>query len=245
MSSRVSADPIALRTARVTLIATEQPWSFPASAQSLIDAHWARSVAANPKYFNGVVYTLTELAIEPSHVSATLAPIAFREFLYWREGGRPDVGLRDGFGAAILRSKEGHVLLCRAAPGMLNHGRYTFVSGFIDLNDRRPDGTIDLDASTRRELREETGLGRDDLTAEPGYVVVNAGGVVMFAVVYRSELDATTLRERILAFARTAEMPEIDDVMIVASPNALLLQQLQPVTAVALQSVLGFDVTSA
>lgn len=245
MTSSAAASPIAIRTPRVTLTATEQSWSFPAATQPLIDAHWARSVAANPKYFNGLVYTLTHFAVEPGHVSASLAPIAFQHFLYWRDLGQPDVGIADVFGAAILRSNEGHVLLCRAAPGMLSEGRYTFVSGFIDLNDRLADGRVDLAGSTRRELREETGLGSDDLTPEPGYVVVNAGGMTMFAIVYRSALDAATLSERILAFARASAVPEIDDVMIVGSPDARLLQHWQPTTAAALQLVLGPHATSA
>ena len=142
-----SRPPIAIRTARVALRSAPEPWSFPPSEQAAIDVHWARSIAANPKYFNGTVYALTGLTMATDGVDATLAPIEFRQFLYWRDHGQPTVGLRDAFGAAIVRSSEGHVLLARAAPGTLTAGRYTFVTGFIDPNDRLADGTLDLLAS--------------------------------------------------------------------------------------------------
>ncbi len=236
---------VATRVGRVVLLSAPEPWSFPQSEQALIDAHWRRAVAANPKYFNGTVYTLLELALAEDDVRATLAPIAFRQFLYWRENGQPDVGIRDAYGAAIVRSREGHVLLVRAAAGTLTAGRYTFVTGFIDRNDRLPDGTLDLLASTRRELGEETGLGVEDLLAEPGFIVVDGGGAVMFGVVYRSNLDANTLRKRMLRFAQAEAAPEIDDVRIVNRLDDVLMQQIQPATAAALRIVLGPPATNA
>ena len=238
-SAPAAMAPRIVRVASVSLTAAALPWSYPETEQARIDAHWAHSIKANPKYFNGTVYTLTDLVHDTSAVRATLAPIEFRQFLYWRDQGKPAGGIRDAFGAAIVRSREGHVMLVRAAQGMLCAGRLTFVSGFIDLNDRTGDGMLDLAACTGRELGEEAGLGPDCVAAEPGYIVAEAEAMVLFGVVYRSSLAAVALRARMLDFVRSSPAPEIDDVVIAVAADTALMRDLQPTTALALGLVLG------
>jgi 8-oxo-dGTP pyrophosphatase MutT (NUDIX family) len=125
--------------------------------------------------------------------------------------------VREGFGASLIRSAEGYVLLGRQAPGQLNSGRIYPPSGVIDDGDVC-DGAIDIDANIRRELAEETGLNGEAVRRQPGYIVALLGRQIAIGVEWRSALPALALRERILAFTRGQSVPELDDVVIVRTP---------------------------
>ena len=166
-------------------------------------------------FFNGAVYLMHDHSIGGDVLSGTFFKTDFATFLYWRERASPATQIvREAFGASIIRSAEGYVLLGRQAPGQLNSGRVYPPSGVIDDGDVR-DGMIDLDANIRRELREETGLDDRSVQRQPGYIAAFAGRQIAIGVEWRSELPAVALRERILAFTRAQSEPELDDIVIV------------------------------
>ena len=211
----------ARRTRQMRLTADAVAWQMPDDRQADVERHWAVAREKNGRLFNGTVYVLRTLAVSAAGAAAELVPTEFRQFLYWRDNGYQENGIRDVFGAAVIRSADDAVLLGRAAAGTMSAARLTFITGFIDNSDRRPDGTLDLTASTARELAEETGLGGRDLRPEPGFVVATSGSLVLLGVVYRSELTAHALQERMLRFTRLQATPEIDDVVIIRSPDEI------------------------
>lgn len=229
----------AFRTQTLKLRARPEPWRMPARQRADVDRHWAESLAANPRLFNGVVHVLTELTLDPEHSGAVLAPAEFKDFLFWRRNAMPLSGIRDVFGAAIVRAADGGVLLVRAAAGTLCAGQTTFVTGFIDANDLRADGTLDLDASTRRELLEETGLGPAELQPEPGVVVAEAGPMVSLGKVYRSKLSAQALQARVTAFVRAQTAPELDGVAMLSHRSELDRLPHSAATRLTLDAVLA------
>lgn len=203
-----------VRIGRCELSVDPQPWPFADRCRAEISEHWQRAIAARPKLFDGTVYLLREGALERETFKGTFVRADFKSFLYWRESGYPDLSVRDGFGSAVIRSAEGHVLLGRQTSGNVNAGLAYPPGGFIDARDVCED-TVDIDASIARELAEETGLAAAKLARTPGYVLTRAGPLMSIGIEWRSALPAEALRARILAHVASQSEPELADIVIV------------------------------
>ncbi len=205
-----------VRVASLSLRASTGGWLYSDHHREAIDAHWKLATAANPSFFNGVIHVVDRLDVGDNHIEAQLIATGFKSFLYWRDEGFPaEGGVRDGFGSALLRSADGHILLGRQRPGNINAGLAYLPGGFIDSRDAGRDGTVDIAASVERELKEETGLGLDDLTAEPGFIVTMTGAQVSFAVAYNSPLTAEALGAKVHAHIAAESDPELAEMVIV------------------------------
>ena len=213
---------------RVTLTTRTAVWHPPALDRSAIDAHWTQRLAAHPSFFNGIVYVLTDFSINGEAFSGSCAPIAFKTFLYWMDHGSPDAGFRDISGAAIVVSREHHLILGCNAGQTLSAGKASFFSGFIDARDVTADQRIDLDGNIARELAEETGLVATDIRRDPRYFVTFQGSVVSLGVAFLSRLSAPTLQRRISAHSLREDAAEIADVMIIKTPGELAQPDVRP-----------------
>ena len=97
----------------------------------------------------------------------------FADFIAWRDFGFPGEPIENCFAMAALRSADGAFLLGEMAPHTANAGKIYFPAGTPDPNDVF-DGRVDLDASARRELMEETGVSADEAAVQGGWTVVFA-----------------------------------------------------------------------
>ncbi|MEZ5818990.1 MAG: NUDIX hydrolase [Hyphomicrobiaceae bacterium] len=204
------------RVDRLRLGTTDMPWPLAISNAADIRCHFKRRQSENPAFYDGEVYVLREAWQCGPEVEGLFSLERFSSFLYWRDGLGSDAATLDGFGTALVRSSEGHVLAVRAASDTLNSGRIFLPGGFIDARDREPGGLIDIDRSIARELAEETGLKVDDLARVPGYIVGRRGRHCCFCVEFRSALGSRDLRELMLEGARRDKDGELADVVIVA-----------------------------
>ena len=209
-----------MRTASLTLkVDRDAVWTYAANHSEVIDAHWKMALAANPRFFNGIVHVLKALTFEGDHIAGTVLPTGFKNFLYWRDEGFPaEARVQDVFGSALIRSREGHVILGRQRPGNINEGQAYLPGGFIDPRDVTPQNTIDVRASVAREVAEETGLDDSVLTASTGFVVTHAPPHVSFAVPYTSSMSAAELCERIKAHIAAEADPELAEPVVLTSP---------------------------
>lgn len=205
-----------VRVGRCALQVADWQWPLTEGREE-IACDWRRRQTENPRLFDGDVYLMRDYAIDGAGLTGTLFRTDFKTLLYWRAlPGSLTESVREAFGASLIRSAEGHVLLGRQGPGQLNSGRIYPPGGLIDTADVRG-GTIDMDASIARELAEETGLGADDLQRVPGYLVARVGLKVAVAIEWRSALPAAELRARILANLRAQPEPELEDIVPVRS----------------------------
>jgi len=211
-------------------------WSFAAQHQHEIAAHWEQRRLESPKLYNGVVHLLRSFALEHNVFTATFLRTDFKSFLYWRAQGYPEAGVRDGFGSAVIRSAEGHVLLGRQTAGHINEGLAYPPGGFIEECDVR-DGVIDIDAVTARELREETGLRADDLVRGQGYLLTTSGPHVSIAVEWHSVLPSDALKAHILDQVSRQPEPELGDVVIVGGRDDIGAHAMPGYTTVLLSSL--------
>lgn len=216
-------------------------WTYSEQHADAMDAHWQAAVQRNPAFFNGTVHALTELSWSGDDVTGTLMPIPFKAMLYWREAGFPvEAGIRDGFGSALIRSREGHVVLGRQRPGNLNAGLAYLPGGFIDPRDEMAPGMIDIAASVAREVVEETGLGPDVLTREPGFLVTETGPYVSFSGVFTSQLSSHDLAARVRAHIAGETDPELAEPVVLQSPDDLAHEAIAAYARVLLASPLAW-----
>jgi 8-oxo-dGTP pyrophosphatase MutT (NUDIX family) len=226
-----------MRIARCELTISEDHWPFAEREAARIDAHWEQVRTARPRLFNGKVFLLRDLAVRDGVAAGTFVRAQFKSFVYWRERGYVDASVRDGFGSSVIRSAEGHVLLGLQGEGYLNAGRAYPPGGMIDVRDTAG-GRVDIDASIARELAEETGLGPAGLQREPGYLLTQCGPLVSIAIEWRSALSAEALSAAILAHTWAQPSPELADVVIVRSADAIGDPRLPDYAGVLLRCVL-------
>jgi len=217
-----------LRFGACHLACGSEDWAYARCHAADIDVHWLRHQRESPAMFNGAIHLVHGIALEGGVLHAQFLRTDFKSYLYWREHNFPEAGVRDGFGSALVRSAEGHVILGRQRAGNVNAGLAYLPGGFIDPRDVRPDGTIDIDGSILRELEEETGLERADIAISPGYLVTFNGALISIARELRSPLAAEELRARIPAHLARDPASELVDAVIVRTPQELPAQAVAP-----------------
>jgi 8-oxo-dGTP pyrophosphatase MutT (NUDIX family) len=197
------------RIARSDLRVGDGRWAYAEAHAASIESGWIAAKRTTPNYFNGIIHLIDAYGAEGDTISARLLRTDFKSYLFWRLSGWPDAGVLDGFGSALLRSADGDVILGRQRDGHVNGGLTYLPGGFIDARDVRGDATIDLDASVRRELLEETGIGPDAVTADAGYYLTETGPHMSIAVPLRSHLSTCDLIRRIADHIRREADPEL------------------------------------
>lgn len=153
-----------------------QPWAFAVREADRIAAEWTKAIAERPAMFNGRVLLLAHRATERRadgalRLSGRFLETDFAAMLAWKRLGFPGGEVENAFAMAALRSADGAFLLGEMAEHTSNGGHVYFPAGTPDPSDVF-DGRVDLDASVRRELREETYLDAAEATVAPGWTVV-------------------------------------------------------------------------
>jgi 8-oxo-dGTP pyrophosphatase MutT (NUDIX family) len=103
-----------------------------------------------------------------------------------------------------------------------NAGRVYFPCGTPDPDDVSG-GTVDLDASLRRELKEETGLDAGEFDTEPGWYTVFAGPRIAQIRILQAGIDAAELQARVERFLAQQTAPELSGIRMVRG-----LAELEP-----------------
>ena len=223
---------------RCRLAVEDKKWLFSAANEDAIDALWAERTASNPRLFNGRIHLVTHFAIgDDETFSARFLATDFKSYLLWREQGFVDTTVSDGFGSALLRSAEGHILLGRQTDGYINAGLSYLPGGFIDPRDVTPEGTIDIEASIARELREETGLAQSDLERVPGFHLTLTGPLISIAAEYRSPLPSHELKSKIEAYIAQDSDPELAGMTVVKSMDDIETMRMAPYAQVLLKGL--------
>ena len=137
-------------------------WEFAERQSAAIAAHWGRLTQAKPALFNGRVLLLGQRVIETRRdgelrLKGAYFETDYADFLAWSAFGHPGGPVDNCFAMAALRSDDGAFLLGEMAHHTYNAGQIYFPAGTPDPDDVFDD-RVDLDASARRELLEETGL---------------------------------------------------------------------------------------
>ena len=195
------------------------PWAFAESRADEIAAHWAKRKQMLPHLFDGRVLLLGRHEFSTRSDGATILrggyfETDFKAFLAWRDFGFPDAHVCNCFSMAALQSADGAFILGEMGPHTANAGMVYFASGTPDRNDIFGE-RVDLAASVRRELQEETGISPEEVAMAAGWTVVYAPPRIACLKITRSLDQAQDIKRRVEAFLADDPKPELSRMHIV------------------------------
>ena len=203
-------------------------WSFERENGEAIAAEWVNQVRAKPKTFNGTILMMR--VPKPHDRRFTFVSCSYAALLYWREQGCPEAGIILAFPTIALRTRDNAFLLGRMAEHTVNAGKVYFPGGNLDPDDAEPDGSIDLERAALREVIEETGLGTSDFTLSDHWLKVQSQARCAFIREGYIDLHAASAREMILTRISKHEDAELDDIIIVRTPDDINMAIMPPFT---------------
>lgn len=204
-------DIVALDTLNIRL--SEAPHPFQAASAVEAAAYWQEVKTANPALYDGTVMLHSTMVVADGELDTLAHRVPFSTFLYWRDKG-PFDGAFHLFGAPMILSSDGAMILIEMGPDTANAGRINCPSGSLDESDIVGD-RLDIDGNMRREVLEETGLDLDEAAREDGYFVHETGGIFIVFRRYRFNEKATELVRRVEAHIADDPHPELSGVIAV------------------------------
>jgi 8-oxo-dGTP pyrophosphatase MutT (NUDIX family) len=198
-------------------------WAFAERQATSIAAHWARLTKAKPSLFNGRVLLLGRREIETGADGVLMLKGVFFEtdyadFIAWADFGHPGEPVYNCFSMAALRSDDGAFLLGEMAHHTYSAGQIYFPAGTPDPDDVFDD-RVDLEASARRELFEETGLIADETDIAPGWTLAVTPQRIACMKLITLPVPAVRLKARVEAYLARDALAEFSRMHIVRSPE--------------------------
>jgi 8-oxo-dGTP pyrophosphatase MutT (NUDIX family) len=216
-----------VRIKRLELAFAPRPWAFAESRHDQIARHFDQLKRAKPAVWNGRILLLYDHSIDGDVFRGTYFETDYASFIAWRDWEFPDPTVRHCFSLGALRACDGGFLLGVMNSHTLNAGKIYFPTGVPDPTDI-VGGMVDLSASIRREMAEETGLQADAYDPEQGWYSVLAGPQIAHFKLLHARDTAPALYARIRAHLASEAQPELVDVRIVHGPADL--DPMMPVT---------------
>ncbi len=207
-----------VRVDRAELSFAPKPWPFAVERRAEIEAHFAALRRQKPALWNGRVLLMHEHAIEHGVLRGAYLETDFASFVAWKAWKPHGAGVIDCTAATALIGADGGIILGEMNAHTANAGQIYFPCGTPDHNDIDGSSRVDLEGSAWRELAEETGLVASEFRAEPGWVLVFAGWLVLAVKVLRARESADALRERIRAHLARDPQPELKEIRIARGP---------------------------
>lgn len=198
-------------------------WSFAESEADRIASHWAELCERKPALFNGRVLLLgrrelTRGADGGLRLTGAFFETDYANFVAWRDWGGPGEPVENCFSMAALRGADGAFLLGEMAPHTMSAGMIYFPAGTPDRADVF-NGKVDLDASARRELLEETGISADEAAIRPGWTVVFAPRRIACMKLMTLAIPADQAKARVDAFLARDPLPEFTRMHVMRSAD--------------------------
>ena len=200
------------------VLAGDHPWA--AAHRTEIADNWQREITRNPAFFDGQMVFQQQLAFDNGAIRGRAYMIPFSAFLYWRSEAR-GTGGSHLFGLPLVMSSDGALIAIRMAENTANPGRVYCAAGSMDGLDVI-DGRCDIDFNMRREVEEETGLDLADAAADPNYFATHNLNTVTVFRIFRFDMTADTILEKIASHIAGDPDPEITNAVAIrdADPTA-------------------------
>lgn len=208
--------PAVHRVADLDIDVSAAPWAFETAHERAIHDHFEAARKRIALLWNGRTLKLTGYRFEDGVFKGTCTECSFAAYLAWRDWGAPDMSAFNLFGSAILRSSDGALLFGVMSERTATGGLIYPPGGNLDPTDLRPDGKVDVVGAIYREMEEETGLTRQEVT-QGDLLVTFDGPRISIGLILDVARPADELRDAILRFSAASKEQELSDVRIVRS----------------------------
>ena len=199
------------------------PWRFAETRAADVKTRWAELIKAKPEVYDGRVLLMRRPRLAPRSdgkmkLEGAFFEVDYSAFVAWRALGDPDEPVVNCFSMTALGTADGAFLLGEMAPHTMNGGQIYFPGGTPDPSDV-VDGKVDLEASARRELKEETGVSADRAVIGPAWTVVLADWRIASMKAMTLPVSADQAKARIEAFLAREARPELKRIHVVRRPS--------------------------
>ncbi|BCJ91368.1 hypothetical protein IZ6_21030 [Terrihabitans soli] len=199
---------------------TDEGWPWAEKKTAAIAEYWKTAIAEKPEMFDGEVLVATEVSVEKSKLVAELSTVRYSALNFWTTSGFPHAGVFNLFGAGIVVTKDGAVLIGEMAPHTSNAGFSYFPCGTPDLDDVIG-GRLDVDGSILRELEEETGLGSADLQPSEQRWIAWDGALFCCARRCDTQLTGEEVERKVSGYLAAQQRPELARIHLVRRMDEL------------------------
>ncbi len=211
--ARQTVFPIAGVDLRV--LAGDHP--FYSAEREAIAENWLKETAANPHLFDGRMIFQKRLALTDKGLCGEGHVIPFSTFMWWRRQPERRGGIHL-FAYPVIETSDGALVAIRMGPHTANPGQVYFAAGSLEPEDMA-DGRCDIEHNMRREVLEETGLDLRDARAGDGYFATHNRRTVTLLRMFRFDLTADAMVEKIHAHMLVAEDKEIAGPVVIRSAD--------------------------
>lgn len=153
----MDAEPNIFNLTGIEVSLEEFDWEWEKKNRDMIEMQFNRTVAENPKIWNGPIFLSYDITLDNGVLSAKVFETSFASFLSHRDLGWPDKNVRILFGSAIIQSCDGALLFGRMAHHTSNPSKTIPPSGAIGPEDIKKN-RVNLRNTVLRELLEEFGI---------------------------------------------------------------------------------------
>jgi hypothetical protein len=188
-------------------------WPFARERRAEIDAHFEKARSDKPGLWNGHVLLMREHNFDGASLHGRYFQTDFASFMAWRDFGFVDANVNNCFALGALQGSDGGYVMGVMGGGTANAGKIYFPGGTPDPTDVTGD-RLDLEASVRREVEEETGLAPGEFEIDAGWHCVPAGPLIALLKPMRARETAEQLRARIRAHIAGEANPELADAYV-------------------------------
>jgi 8-oxo-dGTP pyrophosphatase MutT (NUDIX family) len=206
---------------RIEISTEPWSWEFAAIRRAEISEHFASLKRKRSAVWNGRVLLLKRFLIRDATLFGSCFETDYASFIAWHYWNWPDPTVYNFFAVAALRTADSAYLVGEMAPYTAGAGRLYFPGGTPDPSAIDDQGAFDPIGHLSRELREETGIGIDELDAEPGWSLVRDRCSVALIKRLISPENAEDLHRRVMRHISGEPQPELSDMRIVRGPAQL------------------------
>ncbi len=167
---------------------------LPQNVQRSIDQYWQELIDKGKKYTRGEIFTVVKKDETQKVIDVWVARTDYAHYLFDQDtGGLGEHRIRVIHAAALVISSDKKIIFGKMGSHTARAGIFQLCGGGLDSNDLR-DGTLDLDYSIAKELKEELGIDISDkkriARLERAYLK-EGGSTDKMIVIYRVELTET------------------------------------------------------
>ncbi|MBV2185962.1 MAG: NUDIX hydrolase [Rhizobium sp.] len=181
------------------------------------EANWQTEIAANPALFDGRMVFQHRLSLQDGVVEGEGYVVPYSTFLWWRRQPLGHGGFHV-FAFPVIASADGALIAVEMAAHTANAGQVYCAAGSLDPHDI-VDGYCDIGGNMMREVREETGLDLSQATTDKRFFASYARRRLTLLQLYRFDLPADAILERIAEHMEVDEEKEIARAVAIRSPD--------------------------